>query len=190
MQTRIGYLTRVAVLGAAAAVLMVALESRLPFFPDYLKYDPGDLPALLAGLAMGPAAGLWVELIKGLLFLASGRATTGLVGVGANLLAGSALVLAACWLHRLGGKPGSWLSRLGVLAGGPIAMAAVMVPANALFFLPLWGVPAEQVWTVALSVVPFNLVKGLLSGALSLALYQRLGPWLKARPVLPGRHAA
>lgn len=173
-------LVRVAVLAALAAVLML-FETRLPLFPDFLKYDFSDLPALLAAFTMGPLTGVGVEFLKELMFLATGRATSGLVGVAANFVAGGTLVLVAGSVHRAGdGLPG-WVRGGGALVAGSAAMAAIMIPANALIFLPLWGIPASDVWAFSMTIVPFNLVKGTLSTALGLALYRRLEPLLSHR---------
>lgn len=189
MPTSLRILTRIAMLGAAAAVLMIVAETPLPFFPDFLKYDPSEIPALVAALTMGPLAGAAVELIKEFIFLASGKATSGLVGVAANFVAGTTLVMAAGWLHRAGHQLRGWLRALTTLVGGTAAMAAVMIPVNALIIFPLYGIPAAERWSGALAVVTFNLVKGGLSGVLGIALYRRLQPWL-AHGTLRSQQAA
>jgi hypothetical protein len=48
-----------------------------------------------ARLRFGPLAGLAVEVVKNLLFFASGKSTEGIVGVVANLAAGGTFVLVA-----------------------------------------------------------------------------------------------
>src|SRR4030042_629409 len=50
---------RVGVLSAVAFLLML-LEFNFPFFPAFLQYDPSEVPALIGGFAMGPAAGFAV----------------------------------------------------------------------------------------------------------------------------------
>lgn len=172
-------LVRLALLAAMAFLLMlweIQLTPLLPFIPAYLKYDPGDLPVLLGGFAFGPAAGVAVAWVKDLLFLLSGKSTAGWIGIGANFLASVAYVVPAAWLYRrLGSR---WGLALAVLAG-TLSTTAVMAAANYYVFLPLWGVPAEQVGgTIITAITPFNLIKGTLTGTLALVAYPRLAPAL------------
>src|SRR5258708_36090417 len=66
MVGQVNRITQVAVLGAFAFVLMY-LEVPLPTFPVYLKYEPGDIPALIATFALGPVSGIAVEVVKAVL---------------------------------------------------------------------------------------------------------------------------
>ena len=187
-------MVRLALLAAMAFLLMLwefQLTPLLPFIPAYLKYDPGDLPVLLGGFAFGPAAGVTVALVKDLLFLFSGKSTAGWIGVSANFLASAAYVVPAAWLYRRVGA--RWALGLAMLAG-TLSTAAVMAVANYYLFLPLWGVPAEQVGpTVVTAITPFNLIKGLLTGVLALTAYPRLARVLGDplfSPVVEGAWAA
>lgn len=170
------YRIRFGLLAAMAFVLMYAVEFPLPFFPEYLKYDPSEVPVLLGAFTMGPWAGFWIEVVKDLLFLLSGKSTAGIIGVGANFVAGAALVVTAGLLFRRG----PWAGRLlPALAGGAVAMAVVMAPANYFVFLPLWGVPRQAAAPLIFSaVIPFNLAKGVLTGLITLILYPRLVSYL------------
>ncbi|MFO7173367.1 MAG: ECF transporter S component [Bacillota bacterium] len=181
-------MVRCGILSALSLVLMAA-DFPIPFlFPEYLKYDFSELPALLAAVGMGPGWGLVVEVVKNLLYLALGLSSAGWIGVLANLLAGSTLVLVTGWTaSRLGlarwdaGEPSPlavWWHRGSLaVAAGTLAMAAVMFVANGALLLRLWGIPADQTWHVALAtIVPFNLFKGIVSGTLGLALCRRVVP--------------
>ncbi|HEY8489031.1 MAG TPA: ECF transporter S component [Thermaerobacter sp.] len=168
-------MVRLALLASMAFLLMlweIQLTPLLPFIPAYLKYDPGDLPVLMGGFAFGPAAGATVALVKDLLFLFSGKSTAGWIGVSANLLASLAYVVPAAWVYRKLGT--RWALGLAMLVG-TVSTSAVMAVANYVVFLPLWGVPAEQVGaTVVTAITPFNLIKGLLTGVLALVAYPRV----------------
>ncbi|HEY8414750.1 MAG TPA: ECF transporter S component, partial [Thermaerobacter sp.] len=75
---------------------------------------------------------------------------------------------------------------LAVLAG-TLSTTGVMAAANYYVFLPLWGVPAEQVGgTIITAITPFNLIKGTLTGTLALVAYPRLAPAL-GDPVFAAR---
>lgn len=176
---------RIGMMGAIAFVLMYLGEINLPFFPPYLKYDPGDVPAMVATFTLGPAAGVAVQTIKILLFWVSGKSTTGWVGLGANLLAGGALVIAAGLMHRFLGRMGTptWGRGLLSAATGALVMAAVLIPINGLVIYPLWGLTGDAAWDGALYIsTPFNLFKGFVSSTVSLAFYRRLQPYLMGTP--------
>jgi len=170
------FLVRVAVLGAMGFALMY-IEFPLPFLPPFLKYDLGDVPALLAAFAMGPLAGILSEIIKCTIFFLSGKGDAGLVGAAANFIAGGALVAGAGLVYRrFHDLRGAVLG----LAAGSLAMVAAMTIANIYVFLPLWGVPAEQVVPMALTAtVPFNLAKGVLTSVITFVFYKRVRYLLK-----------
>lgn len=173
-------LSRIAVLGALAFLLML-LEVPLPFFADFLKYDPGDVPAMVATYTLGPAAGVTVQGLKAALFWAAGRSQAGWIGVLANFLAGTALVLGAGLSYRLLQRTElkGWGWDLVSAAIGAIVMAAVLIPVLAVMVYPLWGMTGAAAWSGALYLsTPFNLFKGFVSTALSLAFYRRLQPYL------------
>ena len=46
-------------------------------FPEFLKIDISDLPAILGGIALGPMAGVTIAFIKNLLQFITGMSTTG-----------------------------------------------------------------------------------------------------------------
>ena len=60
---RVGSMAIVGILGAIAYILMW-IEFPIPIMPSFIKFDFSDFPALLAAFAMGPIAGITVELIK------------------------------------------------------------------------------------------------------------------------------
>ncbi|MBX5476040.1 MAG: ECF transporter S component [Clostridia bacterium] len=162
------------VLGALGFVLMY-VAFPLGIFPSYLTYDPGDVPALLVGLALGPWAGLAAEVVKNALsFLLQGATP---IGIAANTLAGGVFVVSAAALWSAGGRRSAgW-----ALAGAALLVSMVMAAANALVFLPAWGVPSAQVLpTVWGAILPFNLVKFSLSSVLAYAVWARLGARLTA----------
>ena len=48
---------------AISTVLMI-LDFPVPFAPPFYKFDFSELPALIAGFAYGPVAGVMVEFVK------------------------------------------------------------------------------------------------------------------------------
>lgn len=171
------YLVKVALLGALGFLLMY-LEFPLPFMPSFLKFDFGDVPALIAGFAFGPLAGILAEAIKCALFLLSGRSEAGIIGVSANFVTGASLVVAAALVYqRVRTLKGAILA----LFVGTIVMTATITVADIYIFLPLWNVPVEQILPMAVSaIIPFNLIKGVLSSTATFLLYKRVSAWLGA----------
>lgn len=181
---RLSRLTRVAMLGAMAFLLMFAIGIRLPFFAEFLEYDPGDIPAMIATYTLGPAAGVAVQGVKAGLYWASGKSTAGPIGVLANFLAGAALVLGASVTHRLlaGSGARGWVRDVVSAVAGTLIMSAVLIPLNAVLVYPVWGMKGAAAWEAALYIsTPFNLFKGFVSSVTSLALYRRLQPFLLGR---------
>lgn len=173
-------LVMIALMGAMA-FLMMLFEFHIPPFAEFLKYDAGDVPAVVATYTMGPAAGVAVQGLKAGLFFLSGKSTAGWVGVLANFLAGAALVLGSGIAHRLLERSGlkHWGWGLVSSAIGTAIMAAVLIPVLATLIYPAWGMQGAAAWTAALTIsTPFNLFKGFLSSAISLAFYRRLQPFL------------
>ncbi|WP_301281715.1 ECF transporter S component [Lysinibacillus capsici] len=81
----------IGMLSSISYVLML-LNFPIPPFPQFLMIDFSDIPALIAALIFGPAAGILVELIKNILdYFMTGSATGVPVGHIANFAAGNVL---------------------------------------------------------------------------------------------------
>ncbi|MFZ5815428.1 MAG: ECF transporter S component, partial [Bacillota bacterium] len=124
---RLYRMVMIAMMGSMAFLLMYFGEIHVPPFAEFLKYDPGDVPAVVATYTMGPAAGVGVQAIKAGIFFLSGKSTTGWVGVLANFLAGAGLVLGSGIAHRLLERSGMRHWGWGFLSAaiGTLVMAAV-----------------------------------------------------------------
>jgi len=88
-------MVQVGFLAAVGFLLMFTLEFPLPLLPPFLKYDPSEVPALIAAFAYGPWVGVLVELVKNVLFFVSGKATSGIIGFLGASIAGCTYVLVA-----------------------------------------------------------------------------------------------
>lgn len=184
---RLSTLLKVSLLAALATVLMHLSLPLLPGIP-FLKYDPSEVPALVAGFALGPLAGMAVVLLKDLLYLALHMQASELLGIPMNAMAGCALVGTAGWVYRV--KKTKRVAQL-ALALGVATMTLVMIPANLVcwplfqrFFMPNTPVaPPDQLLTLILTAVtPFNLLKGSLTSLLTFFIYKRVSPALKSVP--------
>ncbi len=192
MRTRVRAL-RITLLSALSFILML-IEFPIPLFPLFLKMDFSDLPALIAALSMGPLSGITVELIKNILhgFLAG---HTAFIGESANFLVGIFFVVTASLVHR---ASRSRAQALYSGLAGTLAMTAAAAFLNFFLFLPLYesvlGIPVEAVismasavnrfvtdkWSLILwSMVPFNLLKGMILTLMLSVLYRKLGGLIK-----------
>jgi len=165
-------LVRLAVLTAFGVLLMVFIAFPLPLFPEFLTYDPGDIPGIIAAFAFGPWAGLLVQFMKCVLAYLIGASKAGIIGMAANFAAGAPMVLVAGLIyHYRKTKKRAVLS----MVVGSIAASLVMAVANYYVFFPLWGFPTNDALPLIVGVViPFNLVKFLMSSAVTFLVYKRV----------------
>lgn len=159
----------IGVLSALSTALM-ALSFPTPFSP-HLKYDPGDVAAVFAGLSMGPVAGLLTVIIRCLVSLLTFHSGN-LVGVAMNGVAGASFVLAVSLVYHR--RP----SRTGLITAfvvGSITMVVAMFGFNMLVLPWFLDQSLDKVVPFLLSAVtPFNVVKATLNAVIAHGLYTRL----------------
>lgn len=183
-------MTKVSILSVIAFIVMF-IEAPIFLFPGFLKIDLSDVPALVAGFALGPAAGVAVELLKNILHLL--RTSTGGVGEVANFIIGASMVAPAAFIyHKRKDKHGALLG----LFVGVIIMSIVGALANYFILIPFYqnfmpidaiiGMSAKanslivDVKTLIIyGVMPFNLFKGLVVSIFTMLLYKRISGLLK-----------
>lgn len=186
MQTRsrVFRMVAIAMLGTVGFLLMI-LDFPLPGFPPFLKMDLSEIPVLLGAIVFGPVGGIIIEALKNFLHYATHGSATGVpVGVLANFVSGLLFVLPmAIVARKVRSKKG--------LAGGLIIgiglMSVVMAALNYFVLLPvyMWFLDFPHMSSAAMfnlalvGVLPFNLIKGILSAVIFLLLYSRLKPLIK-----------
>lgn len=181
---------KVALLAVIAFIIMT-LEVAIPIFPGFLKLDVSDLPAVVAGFALGPVAGVLVELVKNLLHLM--KTTTSGVGELANFVVGAAFVIPAAAIY--------WTEKTKVravigLVVGTLTMTIAGALMNYFVILPFYAkvMPLDEIIAfsamanhaivdipslILYGIVPFNLFKGIIISVVTLVLYKRIVPILK-----------
>lgn len=185
----IKYIARVAVLSAIASLLML-LELPLWFAPPFYELDFSELPILLGGFALGPAAAVLMELIKNLLNLLMNGTDTAFVGEFANFVTGCALVLPATLIYKYkktlkGAILGLAVGAVSLMTVGSLMNYFLLIPA----FSSFYGMPIDAIVAmgtkvngaivdlktlIVFAVVPFNLLKAAACAVLSLLMYKRL----------------
>lgn len=173
--SRTKILARIGVL-TALGLLLRLIQVTYPF-ATFLKYDPADIPAIVAGFAMGPLAALAVGFFKSVLALGFGMAPSGIVGEAANLVAGGSFVVVSSIIYwRRKTRAMAAVS----LAAGTVVAAVFMSIANYYIFLPIWGVPTDQLrMTTVQFILPFNLLKFGVSSILTFFLYKPVRHFLR-----------
>lgn len=189
--------TRVMVkISVLAVISMVLMFFDVPIFPviPFLKLDLGDWPALVGAFAMGPMAGVLVQLVKNLLSLLIEGSSTGGVGELSNFIVGSIFVYTAgCIYFR------NKTFKTAIIGSfvGVIAMATVASFSNYFVVFPMYskvyGIPMESLLgmgaalnknvvdlktMMVFAIVPFNLIKGSVVSALTILVYKRVSPIL------------
>lgn len=196
-RSRTRELTQIAMLGAVAGILM-NLEFPLPFLaPSFYQLDFSEIPALIGAFAMGPAAGILVELVKILIHLVTRGTMTAGVGDVANFLMGCAFIVPSGILYRFHKKKSRRHAVLGMTVG-VVSTTLVSCFLNAFVLLPMYGkafgMPVQafidmgaQVHAsvtnllgfVVLIIVPFNLFKYTLTAVIVFFVYKRIRVILK-----------
>ena len=188
-------MTRIAILGACAFILMY-FEIALPFIaPTFYKLDFSEIPVLIGGFALGPLSAVVIELIKILLKLLFKPTTTAFVGELANFLVGCAYAVpAALYYQKNRTRKGALISLLigtlcMALAGFAVNLWLVIPAYVSIMHFPLEAIigAGAAIFPVVDSVfmlvlcctTPFNLIKGILLSILTFLLYKRISPFLK-----------
>ena len=183
-------ITLVAVCAAIATVLHMLDFPLLFLAPSFYKLDFSELPVLLCGFYLGPAAAVTCEALKIVLKLLFKGTSTAFVGDFANFAVGCALVLPAVIIYHV--RKTKKAAIIGLVVGS--ACLTVFGSAfNAIYLLPkfsqLYGLPLESIIAmgsginpaisnlstfVLLAVAPLNIVKGVAVSVLTMLLYKKV----------------
>ena len=185
-------MTVTAMLSAVAFVLMF-LDTAVPFMPSFIKLDLSELPAPMAGFALGPVWGVVVCFIKNVLHLTISQ--TGGIGELSNFILGASFVAPAALIYAH--KKTKTNAIIGAIVGALI-MGIISFPSNLFVVYPFYYnfmpkeviieayqalVPFAKISSIEQCLlffnVPFTFVKGMLSAIITILIYQPLRPLLK-----------
>ena len=181
---------------SALSGILYCFDFSIPVIaPEFYKLDFSELPAMIAGFAFGPVAGVLVEFIKELVKLVLKGTSTAFVGDLANFLIGCMLVLPASVIYQFHKSKKSAL--IGCIAG-TIIMTVFGTWFNAFYLLPafskLFGLPLDAILGmgsainpavkdltsfVILMVAPINIIKGVGISVLTMLIYKKVSPIIK-----------
>ena len=178
------YIAKIAVLSALSVVIYTF--TRFPIFPppyNVLDLDFSGLPSLIGGFALGPLAGVIIEVIKVLSKIAMQGLSFGGVGDLSNLIISLSFVLPATIIYKYNKSLKGAIIGLSVSVVSQIIIGAL---SNYFIIIPIIGsIPGlgfymdirfefAFYWSTL-----FNLIKGSSNAFLALLLYKRLSPILK-----------
>lgn len=188
--SKLNFITKTAMLSVLGFLLMF-IEVPIPIFPSFLKMDISDLPALIGAFALGPMSGVIIELIKNVLHgtFVGGSA---FIGELANFLVGSVLVLTAGYIYRIKKSKRNavlslFLGTISMSIGACILDYFIVFPLyEKVLHFPITAVVAMGTKLnpyitdfngfIAFSILPFNILKGILISAITLAVYKSVSP--------------
>lgn len=172
---------------SALAYVLMLLES--PGYLGFLRIEFSDVPAILGGLGYGPAAGVFIELIKNLIKVLS----TKTIGAGelSNFLVGSAFVIPLSIIYR------KWKGKHKLLVGYVVSVISMCIAGmlvNYFITVPIYsnmfgGMEAligfvggmtpgflptiDSMWKLILiGITPFNVVKGTMVAVVSYYVFK------------------
>ena len=176
---------------ASISYILAFFEFPVPLSPSFARMDLSDIPALIGAFALGPATGVIIELIKNVLQLLS----TSTAGIGelANFLIGASYVWIAGFIYKYKRTKKGAISAYIISS---IVMGVVATIVNYFILLPLFEtfMPLDQLIAsfseflpfiqtkldvVLYNVLPFNIIKGLVVGLVTMVVYKKLTHVLK-----------
>jgi len=182
---------------SAVAFLLMFIEFPIPIMPPFIKLDISDLPAVLGTFAIGPLAGVAIELIKNILHIIIKGTSSACVGELSNFLLGCAMVVPAGIIYK------NNKTRKSALIGsivGCIVMALICLPINYYVVYPayvkFYGLPLEAIIGMYQKInpnvdgllscllvfnVPFTFAKGLIDVVICYLIYKPLSPVLHGK---------
>lgn len=183
---------KISILGVISFIIMF-FEFPVFFVPGFLKIDASDLPGLIGAFALGPIAGIFIELIKNLLHLL--KTSTGGIGELANFIVGSAFVYSAGVIYHM--KKTKKSAIIGCIFG-TLFMSFIAALCNLYILIPFYAkfMPIQAIigmtgeinslvvdlnTFILYGIVPFNILKGILISLLTLVLYKYISPIIKNR---------
>lgn len=184
-------LVKISILSVISYLIMF-IEFPIIFAPGFLKLDFSDIPAIIGGFALGPVAGIFIELIKNLLHFVT-KSDTGGVGEIANFLIGGAFVFISSGIYNLGKNKrnaiiGCLIGTIGMSIVGALANQYLLIP----FYANMFPIDAiVQMGTVVnknivdvksliyYGVVPFNIFKGIVMSVATAILYKKVSCIIK-----------
>ncbi len=179
MKNRSRLVSVTGILTAMSAILYVFPKIRwVPPF-HWLEIDFADVPALIASCLINPVFGGIVVLIRNTIHLLI--SSTGMVGELSNfIISGLFVVFAGVFFKIYEKKQSLSVVRLILtMVSAMIIQVVVAVLCNKYIMIPMYGIQGDPAEYLLVAVVPFNLIKTLMSSAVFIIIYKALIPKIR-----------
>lgn len=176
---------KIVVIGILAALAWIISRFTFPILPwaPFLKIDFSDIPILLGMYVFGPMAGVAIAGVRSLLsYVISGGEAGFPIGDTAAFLATLSYTLPIYYLikDRIPNMKSTLLSS----GLGTVSLTVVLSALNWAFIAPMYMYvmgfsvgPMREYLTI--SVIPFNLLKGIFVSIVFFAVYYRMYDYLE-----------
>jgi len=174
-------LTTMGIIAGLSVALVFIIHFPIFIQAPFLEYDPADIPILIITFAYGPLAGLVVTVVASIAQGLTVSAHSGAYGILMHVISTGTYVLTAGIIYnKIHNRLGAGIA----LICGVLVSAAVMAAAN-LIITPLFmGVSVEVIKAMLLPIIiPFNLIKAGINGAVTFLLYKPMSDFIKDRSV-------
>lgn len=167
---------KLATMGILIAISIILVVSPLRFpFPaaPFLEYEPSDVPILIGGFIYGPLAGIVLAVVTSIIQALTVSSGSGWIGCVMHIFAATALVGTSSAIYFR--KKTIKAAIVGVICG-TLAMTAVMIPLNLIFYPLFANTPVDAVLKMIVPILlPFNLLKAGINSIITLIIYKSIG---------------
>lgn len=175
-RSKIKKLATMGILIAISVILIVAPRFPFPAAP-FLEFEASDVPILIGGFIYGPVAGILLAIITSIIQALTVSSGSGWIGGLMHIFAASTLVGVASVIYFR--KKTLTRAIIGLICG-TLAMTAVMIPMNLIFYPLFMGTPVSEVLKLIVPVLlPFNLIKAGINSIIVLMVYKSVGKLLR-----------
>lgn len=171
-------------LAAVAYVVMYLSKTLFAFMAvaGFLKFDLKDVVIAIGGFLFGPLNVVCVSLVVSFIEMVT-VSTTGPWGFLMNVISTCAFLCPAAYFYKHH-RTFKW-AILGLVIGGAL-MSGTMMLWNYLVTPIYQGMPRTAIADMLLPVfLPFNLIKGLMNGSLTMLLYKPVVEALRKANLVP-----
>lgn len=198
-------LALIGLMGGLSAVLML-FRFPIPFMPPFMDFDFSSILEIIGGFTLGPAAAVFIIIVKILVKLVIMGSSSALTGELQNVILSCAYVLPAVFIYDRHKTKKTAVIGMTV---GTITCAVTAVFTNLFIIIPfyvnLMGMSMESIinmcskvnplmkdaLTLALfGIVPFNLIKNGTASLVTVLVYKKISPTMKNFISRPARRNA
>lgn len=158
----------------AISVILIISPLRFPFpAAPFLEYEAGDVAILIGGFIYGPVSGILLTIVASIIQAVTVSSGSGWIGAVMHIVATSALVGTASAIYM---KKKNIQSAIWGLILGSLAMTAVMIPMNMIFYPLFSDTTLDAVLKMIVPILlPFNLMKAGLNSIIALLIFKSSG---------------